>query len=162
MKKAVKFLIFVPVLLSCVFYSKNMFFYENFKDYENVTFCYVCSNSYINKNKQISSQVFANLKTIKTSNKTFLYFNKIKKQSFLNVDYMQVSFKGNDKSLKKIIKDFNLNLVNFESFENYKVYYFYSPFLKKYKMLNAKKINFQIVIKCNNFTVGYPMIYGSY
>lgn len=162
MKKAVNFLIFVPVVFFCIIHTNNYSFYNKFKNYNNATFCYVYSSNKIDDRNKKLNQVFANLKTIKNSKKTFLYFNKIKNNFFEEPDYMQVCFSGSFFDVKNIIKDLNLKKVYSENFEKYFVYYGFSPSWSKYKLLKNKKVNFQIVLNKNNITIGYPMIYGSY
>jgi len=162
MKKAVNFLIFVPMLLFSLFFYNNNVFYNKFKEYNNATFCYVYSNkNFTNKTENLNT-VFTNFKTINNGDKTFLYFSKMKTKIFETPDYMQVCFLGSHNQVQEIIKDLNLNKVFSEKFENYFSFYGYSSNWVKYKILKNKKVNFQIVFKENKITIGYPMIYGSF
>ena len=120
------------------------------------------NNKKLNCEKQNLTSNYVNLKTINSGGKSFLYFNKQDKELLVIPEYMQVCFSGNYSDVKSIIKSLNLKEVFFEVFEDYYIFYGYTSGWLKYKILNNKKVNFQIVFFKGVITVGYPMIYGSY
>ena len=162
MKKAIIFLIFVPMLFFCIIHNNNNSFYNKFNFYNNAVFCYVYSNKNINQKKQNLTSDCIDLKTINNGDKTLLYFSKLNNQLSIKPDYMQVSFSGSYSDVKNIIKSLNLKEVYFENFESYYIFYGYTSGWIRYKVLNNKKVNFQIVYNNSLITIGYPMIYGSF
>ena len=96
--------------------------------------------------------------TIKTLNeeqaKTFLYFkNSLKGES--------VEFFSEDNALK-LINDLNVKYVFCEKGEDFSCTYYYTDKIKNYVVLNGNKVNLHLSCGKGVYTVGSPIIFGSF
>ena len=160
MKKAVLFFIFVILLTVMCSNTQKDVFYDYFKNFRNVEFCYVTSDS-IYSDKNMNSTALVS-KIVKNGAKNQLYFKKMNNNIHINADYKQVNFDFSTMQLTKIINDFNINIQMKEDVDNKTCLYGYSSMFKKTCLINGYKINFQLVISNNKVIVGYPLIYGSF
>ncbi len=71
-------------------------------------------------------------------------------------------FNGKLEDVFKIIYIMSAKVVCREEFDDFSVFYAYSPKIDKSININSKKINLQIAYKNNKITVGTPLILGSF
>lgn len=156
-------LFFVLLIIISVGICNNLqkdSFYNYFKNYESVEFCYVLNKGDF-ENKNINKSVLVS-KIVKNGAKNHIYFRKLNNNIHINAAYKQVSLDKSTMQIKRIITDFKININKKEKVENNICLYGYSSMFKKFCILNNYKINFQIVISTNKIIVGYPLIYGSF
>ena len=83
----------------------------------------------------------------------------------LNNDKIQgesFCFKGQFDDAFKILSSLNAKIVFEEKFDEFSVFYAYSPKLDNIIYIDSKKINIQIAYKNETITVGTPVILGSF
>jgi len=125
-------------------------------------------NNYVDVSNKNNIYYFNNTKIICNGSKQFIYFktknefSNLNKIAKLNVQYYQVSVNCDYNYVNKLIKKLNAKVIFCEEVNSVKVMYLFSNNFKEYKVVNNKKVNFQLAYKNNNLTVGYPLIYGSF
>ena len=163
MKKFLILITFFLILFTYFFNNKCISFYDYFKGYENASFSYILSLKNYQKMNNTTQKMLFGSKSLKNGTKIMVYCNNKIEGDFLSfVEYSQVSFKGDEKTVEKLLKKLGIKIVKEESFESKKIFYGYSCFWKNFKVVENLKINFQIVINKDFITVGYPMIYEAF
>lgn len=71
-------------------------------------------------------------------------------------------FDGDEKDIKYILKRLSATIKRKEVFDEFELFYAYSPKFYSYITIDNKKINVQIAKNKNTITVGTPIIFGSY
>ena len=79
-----------------------------------------------------------------------------------NIQGESFCFNGNADDAQNILHSLNAKIMTQECFEDFKVFYAYSPKLEKYVLINLQKINIQIAMKNGKITVGSPIILGGF
>ena len=155
MKKFILFLLSILLLSFTYIKLQNEdFFYDYFKTFDEVEFCYVYKSS---EKEDTASNEYV----LSSGGYDFLYFFDSSSIDF-SPDYYEVNFKGDEQTIKKILKDLNILVYNSENVEKRFIIYGYSSNFRKYCLVNNRKINFQIVLLNNKIMVGYPMIYSGF
>lgn len=73
------------------------------------------------------------------------------------------SVKCSDKSkIEGELNRLSAQFVFSEKIDDLVVNYYYSNKISRYKVINGKKINLQTAERNNNFTIGSPLIFGSF
>lgn len=88
---------------------------------------------------------------------SFSNFLQIKK----NYNYSGISFETKC-TLDEILENLNAKTLSFQTLENKKIVYAYSPNFEKYVMVGNQKCNIEIVFENNKNLVGIPILLGSY
>ena len=161
-----KIAIYIILFFICFTYNINLKednFYAIFKDYTNISFCYVFDKKLFSIEDEIMRKNTSGMFFQKNGTKNMLYFKKGTKNILKSVpEYYQAKYYATFKNLILTIKSLKLNIIEQDNIDGRLIIYAYSPFWKNFKIVKNKKVNFQFAFYDNVVTVGHPMIYYSF
>lgn len=151
--KKLAFVLSLVLIIFCTYLSllsKNNF-YDYFCSVQGVEFCFVVKESVSSKNY---------VKVLTSGGYDFIYAShNLPSEDIL---YYEARFCGKENEILEIFSDLNINFLFRERVDDIDILYGYSPFFKMSCNVAGKKVNFQIAVKEEKITVGYPMIYSGY